>query len=155
LAIGIAARALDYGILFDFRDSRIYGDPEGDITVRIRPQVPVGEYCVDFVVSMRIIEGSDNDFKVYTATTVVECDGFKFHDATRESATKDRERDRDIQALGMPILRFAGSEIWADVFTCAGAVLFLMERAKTERVAAARKPPSAERRHSMGEAATR
>jgi very-short-patch-repair endonuclease len=146
LAIGVAARALDYGILFDFRDSRVFGDPEGDITVRIRPQVNVGEYRVDFVVSMRIIEGPADDLRVSTATTVVECDGFKFHDATRESAAKDRERDRALQSAGLPILRFAGREIWADVFQCAGAVLlFLLERAKAERIAGARKPPSSER----------
>jgi len=70
---------------------------------------------------------------VYTAATAVECDGFKFHNSTKESAAKDRARDRDIQAAGLPILRFSGCEIWADVFKCAAGVLrFLLDRSKAE-----------------------
>ena len=70
----------------------------------------------------------------------------------RENPRRDRERDRSIQSTGLPILRFSGKEIWVDVFKCAGAVLlFLLERAKAERVAAARKPPASERRRSMSE----
>lgn len=136
LALGIAARALDYGILYDFRESRVCGDPEGDIAVRVRPQATVGEYRVDFVVSMRIIEGPEDNVRVYTSTAIVECDGHAFHDASKERAAKDRKRDRYIQSLGFPILRFTGSEIWADVFKCASVILtFLLERAKAERKA--------------------
>jgi very-short-patch-repair endonuclease len=154
LALGIAARALDYGILFDFRDSRVFGDPEGDITVRVRPQAIIGAHRVDFVVSMRIIEGPENDVRVYTATAIVECDGFAFHDASKARATADRTRDRDVQALGLPILRFTGSEIWGDVFACAGAILtFLLDRAKAERAAkpelVARKPIAAGTRNAV------
>jgi hypothetical protein len=42
---------------------------------------------------------------------VIECDGHDFHEKTREQATKDKSRDRDLLNLGYPVMRFTGSEI--------------------------------------------
>jgi hypothetical protein len=56
----------------------------------------------------------------------VECDGFEYHDRTREQAIRDRMRDRTLQESGF---RYAGAEIWADVFGCARQALgFLSAR---------------------------
>jgi hypothetical protein len=153
LAVGIAARSQEYAVLFDFRGSRIFGDPEGDVTVRVRPQVRFGDYRVDLLVSMQSIEGPDDAITARSKTAVVECDGFEFHDATKEQACCDRKRDRYLQSLGMPVLRFAGTEIWADVFACAGAILsFLLSTLASEQEIvprpAPRKPPAVERRVS-------
>jgi hypothetical protein len=49
----------------------------------------------------------------------VECDGHEFHERTKEQAQRDREKDRVIQAAGIPILRFTGSEIFRNVHVCA------------------------------------
>jgi very-short-patch-repair endonuclease len=65
------------------------------------------------------------DFMVEHATMgvkiAVECDGFEYHE-TPEAATRDKARDRFIQAAGIPVLRFTGSEIWAQPYTCAREV---------------------------------
>ncbi len=60
--------------------------------------------------------------------TFIECDGREFHERTKEQAARDKKRDREIQAHG-PILRFTGSEIWADPFHCAAQIeTFVDER---------------------------
>jgi len=65
------------------------------------------------------------DFMVEHAATgvkiAIECDGFEYHE-TPEAATRDKARDRFIQAAGIPVLRFTGSEIWAQPYTCAREV---------------------------------
>jgi hypothetical protein len=137
----------------DFRGSQIFGDPEGDVTVRVRPQVRFGDYRVDLLVSMQSIEGPGDAITVRSKTAVIECDGFEFHDVTKEQACYDRKRDRYLQSLGMPVLRFAGSEIWTDVFACAGAILsFLLSALVSEPDivprSAPKKPPAIERRVS-------
>lgn len=40
----------------------------------------------------------------------VECDGYAFH-SSRQSFTQDRQRDRRLNALGVKVFRFSGSEI--------------------------------------------
>jgi hypothetical protein len=42
---------------------------------------------------------------------IVECDGFKFH-SDKDSFSRDRQRDRKLQAKGYKVLRFSGSEIY-------------------------------------------
>ena len=62
------------------------------------------------------------DFALFTALPYpifVECDGHDFHERTKEQASRDREKDRRIQAAGIPILRFTGSEIYASAQDCA------------------------------------
>lgn len=94
LALGMIARAKGCAVLYDFGGQRVFGDPDGDITVRIQPQVCFEFYRVDFLLSMQFTKGSDGDLQVFTKQLVVECDGFEFHDKTREQAGRDRERDR-------------------------------------------------------------
>jgi hypothetical protein len=147
LSLGIAARSQDYAVLFDFRGAQIFGDIESDTTVRIRPQVLFGEYRIDLLVSMQLIEGPENEIRVINKLVVVECDGFDFH-RSKEQACRDRQRDRYLQSLGLPVLRFAGSEIWGDVFRCAGSVLsFLLAAVATEMrgPSLCRKPSASEK----------
>lgn len=56
----------------------------------------------------------DPPFKVF-----IECDGHAFHERTKEQAARDRQKDRRVQQAGIPILRFTGSEIFADPVHCA------------------------------------
>jgi hypothetical protein len=42
---------------------------------------------------------------------VVECDGHEFHERTVEQASWDKRRDRMIQGLGVPVLRFTGTDV--------------------------------------------
>ena len=42
---------------------------------------------------------------------VVECDGHEFHERTVAQASWDKRRDRMIQSLGVPVLRFTGTDV--------------------------------------------
>jgi hypothetical protein len=48
----------------------------------------------------------------------IECDGHEWHDRTKEQAAHDRRRDRDLLRIGLPTIRFTGSEIHRDIATC-------------------------------------
>lgn len=57
----------------------------------------------------------------------IECDGHDFHERTKEQAARDRSKDRAIQAAGIPVLRFTGSEIHRDLESCAEQVFQFLE----------------------------
>lgn len=66
-------------------------------------------------------EGYRIDFAVFTELPYpifVECDGHDFHERTKEQAARDRGKDRKIQHANIPILRFTGSQIYADPLEC-------------------------------------
>jgi len=70
-------------------------------------QEQIGPYRVDFV------------FEAYGAEVVIEVDGHDFHERTKEQAAKDKSRDRYLTANGYTVIRFTGSEVWANPFACA------------------------------------
>ena len=57
----------------------------------------------------------------------IECDGHDFHERTKEQAARDRQKDREIQAAGIPVLRFTGSEIHRDLESCGRQVFQFIE----------------------------
>lgn len=73
-------------------------------------QVRMGDYRVDFFIIKPGPRGVTN--------IVVECDGHEFHAATKEQMTRDRKRDRYFTSSGYVVLRFTGSEIFADPYKC-------------------------------------
>lgn len=75
------------------------------------PQKKILNYRVDFLVETRCGK-----------KFVVECDGHEFHERTKLQAARDRKRDRAFAAAGIPVLRFTGSEIWADAIGCAEVI---------------------------------
>lgn len=52
----------------------------------------------------------------------VECDGHEFHERTKQQAAYDKSRDRDLLILGIPTLRFTGSEIHHSIERCVGSI---------------------------------
>ncbi|ALN73550.1 endonuclease domain-containing protein [Aureimonas sp. AU20] len=81
----------------------------------ITPQVDLLGYRADFVAGLYIA----NDKKM----VVVECDGHAFHNITKETVSRDRRRDREMQAAGWRVLRFTGSDIHRSAFDCADEVM--------------------------------
>ncbi|WP_017182260.1 endonuclease domain-containing protein [Sphingobium xenophagum] len=75
--------------------------------VSFEPQVQIGAYRADFVLT------SD------AQRLVVECDGHDFHERTKRQAARDRARDRSMLEAGYQVMRFTGSEIYADAMACA------------------------------------
>ena len=97
-------------------DEQLVDSGPRPIFVLIVPQFKIGPYRVDFAV--RYISGLEG-----AAGLVVECDGHAFHEKTKEQAARDKSRDRFLAAAGYRVMRFTGSEIWADPISCAEQVL--------------------------------
>ena len=75
-------------------------------------QARVGRYRVDVLIADKL---------------VIELDGHDFHEKTKEQAKRDKGRDRTLLAQGYTTIRFTGSEVWADPFSCACETLDLLE----------------------------
>jgi very-short-patch-repair endonuclease len=87
-------------------------------------QQQIGTHRVDFAVSNPSWEIDS----VSPVRIVVEVDGHEWHERTKEQASRDKKRDRDIQADGWRVLRFTGSEVWKDPVACAQEVYELAQR---------------------------
>lgn len=81
-----------------------------------RLQEKVGPYRVDI-----FIEAPNR------RTLAIECDGAKFHAATKEQVDRDKRRDRYFAAHGISVMRFSGSEITRCPEACATEVRLWLE----------------------------
>lgn len=74
------------------------------------------KYFVDFAICHYECLGDDlkQDFKL-----AIECDGYEFHQKTKEQVEKDNKREYDIKMQGFEILRFSGREIYNNPMECA------------------------------------
>lgn len=113
--------------------------------ISIEPQAVFGEYRVDFLITLSSLDPivaartrEQNESRLLTDSDytdrkiVVECDGHDFHDRTRAQASRDRERDRALQALGLRVFRYTGSDVWRDVMSCAVEVIDALQREMRE-----------------------
>lgn len=53
----------------------------------------------------------------------IECDGHEWHDRTKQQASSDRARDRELLRLGVSTLRFTGSDIHHNATACAVEII--------------------------------
>lgn len=91
------------------------------------PQATLGQYRVDFLILCREWYGTWSHRQGPVAA-VIECDGHAFHERTKRQAARDKARDRWLQGLNLPVLRFTGSEIWKDPMCCADEAWRLITR---------------------------
>lgn len=73
----------------------------------VSPQYRVGRHRVDFLLQ------ADEHVPV-----AVELDGHDFHERTKEQASRDKSRDRDLVKAGLRVMRFTGSEVWKNPGEC-------------------------------------
>lgn len=100
-------------------DSKPAEEPYNYETAYIYQQAQVGPYRVDF-----LIHDASKPYQIAAPRwMIVECDGHDFHERTKEQARHDKKRDRFFQSKGYKVLRFTGSEIWANPEECADEVL--------------------------------
>lgn len=97
------------------------------ITVRITPQWQFGKYRCDFYIEMERPNFGADITQNTTTRIAVECDGHDFHERTKEQATRDKERDREMTKGGLKVFRYTGSEIFKDPIKCAKEVLDFLE----------------------------
>lgn len=79
------------------------------------PQHPVlgGRYRLDFALPVRKVG--------------IELDGYEYH-SSKDAFVKDRARQRDLEAAGWRIIRFAGSEVHRDAARCVRQAAELVSR---------------------------
>src|SRR5690606_25396634 len=58
-----------------------------------------------------------------TIELAVELDGHDFHERTRQQASYDRARDRELLRQGVPTIRFTGHDVYRDANQCAREAL--------------------------------
>ena len=102
----------DYNYIMFFRNKKIPQPPHFLPMIVGALQYDVGPYRVDFY-----LEGYDRNSEL-TFKLAIECDGHEFHEKTKAQARRDKQRDRWLQTNGIAVLRFTGSEIWADAEKC-------------------------------------
>lgn len=103
------------GRIHDSETPVVFGTINPLRNVAIYCQPPAPPYRVDFMVLLV----QRHEGKVKKRGIVIECDGHDFHEKTKEQASRDKKRDREIQKMGFPVLRFSGSDIWKDAAACA------------------------------------
>jgi len=101
-----------FGVAFMYATRFIY-----DIDIFQQEEITCFDkkYRVDFLV----VIGLSKDRKGKLYNFVIECDGHDFHEKTKLQAKRDKQRDRHLTASGYHVIRFTGSEIWADPRKCA------------------------------------
>lgn len=83
----------------------------GENNFRLAPQHKIMNYTADFYIEYQSI-GMELPIKI-----VIECDGHEFHEKTKQQASKDKKRDRDLTTSGYLVLRYSGSDIVNDPYT--------------------------------------
>lgn len=82
-------------------------------------QVPIKvrekKYIVDFYFEKDEYVNKFNTNK----KIIIECDGYEFHQKTKEQVKHDNEREYDLKMAGYEIIRFSGSQIYNEPFKCA------------------------------------
>jgi very-short-patch-repair endonuclease len=58
----------------------------------------------------------------YPILLIIEADGRAFHAANHHQVARDKKRDRYMAELGLAVMRFTGSEIFADADACAAQI---------------------------------
>lgn len=73
------------------------------------------KYIVDFYFEKDpYVNEIDTDRKI-----VIECDGYDFHQKTKEQVQRDNEREYNLKMAGYEVIRFSGSQIFKEPFKCA------------------------------------
>lgn len=98
-----------FGSLDDYCDGEVSLSNEWPLTghLHLVAQKHIANYRVDFVVYAL--------WRTQIAgKIVIEIDGHDFHERTKEQASRDKSRDRELVKQGYLVLRFTGSEIYRD-----------------------------------------
>lgn len=102
-------------------------DADCNRAFRVECQARVGQYCTDFLLTLR--QGDAQ------ACVAVEVDGHAFHEKTKRQVEHDKKRDRAFAAIGLTKLRFSGSEVHRDVEACLNETMrILSDRMSAEVV---------------------
>ncbi len=105
-----ASSKIQHEKLFFYGCDEMPKEPDFDEAVHIFQQIKFGQYRVDIAIWDASLPFNHTPPRMM----VVECDGHDFHEKTKEQARRDKQRDRFLVSKGYKVLRYTGSEIWAD-----------------------------------------
>lgn len=111
---GIGVSVMDHDDAFIAGE--VYGGRRLTIVPQVRLKIDEDRFRADFIIFLT--NASDE-----MAALVVECDGFEWHDRDKDQFIAERARNRKITMEGVPVVSFAGTEIWKDPWKCAEQVL--------------------------------
>ena len=64
----------------------------------------------------------------------IECDGYEFHQKTKEQVQHDNEREYNLKMAGYEVLRFSGTQIYNNPLKCAEDTYnYIIKRVEEER----------------------
>lgn len=132
----VGERASDEGVIVNGSEP---GHFDNLSTICILPQVPIGKYRIDFEVTALLTQFRDDLELIdwHRGQVLVECDGHDFHERTKEQASRDKRKDRELQRAGFTVFRYTGSDVWKD---CMGVAEEIVAQAVANALAA---PPVA------------
>jgi hypothetical protein len=117
LILGQALFAL-LSTLYERWSCWVYSNTEFDALRRDGKASAKGEMLIALVPQCRTDGVGRLDFGIFIPAlskekpiVAVECDGHDFHERTREQASSDRERDRALSKLAIPLMRFTGTDV--------------------------------------------
>ena len=79
------------------------------------------KYRLDFYIVVLYLDEKGN--RVKNCYFEIECDGYEFHQKTKEQIIYDNERERNLQKEGYEIIRFSGSEINSNPYKCVQEII--------------------------------
>ena len=150
-ALGLAGCDKTHGVQFSCH-GQVFGDSDRELSLTIEPQCNLGIHRADFLLTMQLVETAPQ-VTIHRKQLVLECYGWDFHERTTAQAIRDRQMDRNLQMQGLSVFRYTGSEIWADVFSCAEeAIGFLQASVEAQKAAALLRRKQPERVRLQAEA---
>lgn len=78
-------------------------------------------YRVDFMLTLEFF--SEDYSNRSSVDIVIECDGYEFHQKTKQQVKHDNEREMRIKLLGYDVLRFSGTQIYENPMKCANDII--------------------------------
>lgn len=88
--------------------TRFYLDSQKEIIVNGK------KYFADFVFEF---DSCINHYNI-ERPLVIECDGYDFHQKTKEQVIRDNERELALKFAGFDVIRFSGSQIYRNPLKC-------------------------------------
>lgn len=94
----------------------IYLFPQREVIYNEKKYYIDFEFKSDYYLSCLVLGDKIKNHKLKLA---IECDGYEFHQKTKEQVQKDNEREYDLKMAGYEILRFSGTQIYNNPLKCA------------------------------------
>lgn len=104
------------------------GDDDGlEVVLELKPGAPLNAVQTDMFKHAPLIACAQAPFERYRTDFMlwmsfdgepahvmcIECDGHDYHERTKKQAAHDRNRDREMTAAGIEVMRFTGSELYS------------------------------------------